>query len=75
MWIKNNCSKPSYFSNDRRTGFTAARQFGDDGVRAGATPVRQRVSTRLLPFRNRLGYPKFRVCQAIGVCIRSHISI
>ena len=45
----------------------------DDGVRAGAAPVRQRVSTRLLLFRNWLGNPKFRVCQLLGF-VFDHIS-
>ena len=45
----------------------------DDGVRAGAAPVRQRVSTRLLLFRNWLGNPKFQVCQLLEF-VFDHIS-
>ncbi len=47
--------------------------LGDDGVRAGAAPVRQRVSTRLLLFRNWLGNPKFRGCQFLGILF-DHVS-
>lgn len=45
----------------------------DDGVRAGAAPVRQRVPTQLLPFCNWLGNPKFQVCQ-LPEFVFDHIS-
>ena len=73
MWIKTIVLSPAI---SRMIGEPDSRLLvnsRDDGVRAGAAPVQQRVSMRLLLFRNWLSNPKFRVCQLLGF-VFDHVS-